>query len=231
MKKNNLLALLILVFAFQGQAQADTVFLKNKRALEGLVKGEDAGSIELEVCYGGTVKFQKSDVEKIKRSLPEEAAAIRAKWEKQKINNQERMRRQSREEEAKPRRIDFSADSHSIILPVTLNKKAEARLVLDTGATLVVLNKGIAEELNLKTGPASPEVKLTLADGRQVNAKFVVLESVKVENSEARDVEAAVMLEEVRDASFGDGLLGMSFLKHFNFNVNYKERRLTLEKL
>ncbi|MDP2940997.1 MAG: retropepsin-like aspartic protease [Candidatus Omnitrophota bacterium] len=231
MKKNNLLALLILVFAFQGQAQADTVFLKNKRALEGLVKSEDAGSIELEVCYGGTVKFQKSDVEKIERSLPEEAVIIRRKWEKQKIDNQERMRRQSREEEAKPRRIDFSADSHSIILPVTLNKKVEARLVLDTGATLVVLNKGIAEELNLKTGPASPEIKLTLADGRQVNAKFVVLESVKVENSEARDVEAAVMLEDVRDASFGDGLLGMSFLKHFSFNVNYKEKRLTLEKL
>ncbi len=231
MKKNNLLILLLLGFTFPGLVQADTLYLENGRSLEGLVKSEDENNIELEVCSGGIVKFQKSDVEKIERSLPGEAAAIRGKWEKQKINNEERMRRQSKEEEAKPRRIDFSADSHSINLPVTLNKKVEARLVLDTGATLVVLNKGIAEKLNLKTGPASPEIKLTLADGRQVNAKFVVLESVKVENSEAQDVEAAVMLEDVRDASFGDGLLGMSFLKHFSFNVNYKERRLTLEKL
>ncbi|OGX44447.1 MAG: hypothetical protein A3G38_01205 [Omnitrophica WOR_2 bacterium RIFCSPLOWO2_12_FULL_51_8] len=231
MKTNILALLLALVFGFLQPLRADMLYLKNKRSLEGLVKSEDENSIELEVCYGGTVRFQKNAIERLERSLPEEVSEIRGKWLMQKMNSQVRIERQRREEEAKPRRIEFSQDSHSIVLPVTLNKTVEARLILDTGASLVVLSQGIAKKLGAKIYQGSPDIKLTLADGRQVNARFAVLDSVKIENSEARNIEAAVMLEDARDERLGDGLLGMSFLKHFSFKVDYRERRLILEKL
>ena len=70
-----------------------------------------------------------------------------------------------------------------------------------------------------------------MADGKQINAKQIVLDSIKVENVEAQGVEAAIILDEISDAGLQDGLLGMSFLKKFNFKVDQRNKKLILEKL
>ena len=101
---------------------------------------------------------------------------------------------------------------------------------MDTGASIMMLRKDVAKKLGLDLDTAKFDMQVQLADGRKVNAKYVVLESVKVQNSEALNVDAAVLLDEA-DISFGEGLLGMSFLSRFNFKVDQKEKKLILEKL
>jgi clan AA aspartic protease (TIGR02281 family) len=103
---------------------------------------------------------------------------------------------------------------------------------LDTGASLVVLRKNIAQKLGIDLRNVQSDLKMQLADGRQVNVKSLVLESIKVQNAEAKNVEAAVILdEETQGSEFYDGLLGMSFLRKFNFKIDQKEKKLILEKL
>lgn len=222
--------LLIIPFIFIALAHADTLYLKNGRSIEGLIKSEDNDSIELEV-YGGTVKFRKSEIENIRKSTLQESMALRQRWERQKKEYQQKLLNQQLEEESKPKKIEFSGESQNIILEAIINKSVKASLILDTGATMILLRKNIAEKLGINLDGVEPDLKARMADGRQVNAKFIVLESVKVQDVEANNVEASVLLDEVGDIEFGDGLLGMSFLKRFNFKVDQKEKKLILEKL
>jgi len=86
------------------------------------------------------------------------------------------------------------------------------------------------KKLGIDIGKLKNESKATMADGRQVNARFFILESVKVEGVEAQNV-AAIILPQEADIGYADGLLGMSFLKRFNFKIDQKNKKLILEKL
>ena len=222
--------LLIIIFVFTSLSwlYADTIYLKNGRSIEGIIKNEDADIIELEVC-AGSVKFKKSEIGRIERGSFEDALQLRQKWEREKTQNQLKMYRQQLEEARQPRKVEFSQDSQNIILDVTLNHRVDAKLVLDTGASIVMLRRHVAEKLGVKLNKATPNMKVRLADGREVNALHIFLENVKVEDVEANNVEATILLDDV--GGFADGLLGMSFLRRFNFKVDHKERRLILEKL
>lgn len=223
-------SLAIFFSGFIPVAYADIIYLKNGRQLEGLIKSEDEKSVELEISFG-TVKFEKTQIERISRASSQETESIRQNWEKQKQETQQRMKQQRIEEERQPKKVGFSQDKQNIVVAAKLNKKLEVSLVLDTGAAVVVLSKNTAKGLGMDLERLKPDMKLTLADGRQANAKRIVLENIKVENVETENVEAAIMLDEAAQGGFGDGLLGMSFLKRFNFKVDHKEKKLILEKI
>jgi len=92
------------------------------------------------------------------------------------------------------------------------------------------LSNNIAKKLGIDNNKQET-VRLKLADGRQIDAKYVVLESIGVQDVEAKNIGAAVLLEDVGDAEFKDGVLGMSFLSKFNFKVDQKNKKLILERL
>jgi len=233
LKKLNFLSLLFLVFLFipAVELSADTLYLKNGRAIEGIVKNEAANTVDLEVC-SGVVQFTQSEIERIEKSAPEESQAFLKECQEQARESQASLLKQEAEKERrKEGQVEFSGEGQSIALEVTLNKKVKAQLVLDTGASLVMLRKNIAKELGLDLNKIEPDMDMQLADGRRVKAKHVILDNVKVEDVEAKDVQAAILLDDSGAADFKDGLLGRSFLERFNFKVDYKNKKLTLEKL
>lgn len=210
---------------------ADTLYLKNGRSIEGIINSEEEGFVTLDVC-GGSIKFKSNEIDRIERSGLQEQGEIQQKWEKQKLDAQNRMLARQQEEERKPKEIEFSQDSQSITVPVTLNKKVEVSLVLDTGASIIMLRRNVADKLGINLNNVTPDVQATLADGRKVNAKHVLLKNVRVQNVEAENIDASILLDDAGTGpGFGDGLLGMSFLKNFNFKVDHKEKKLILEKL
>jgi clan AA aspartic protease (TIGR02281 family) len=224
------LLFLALLFCFQGAASADTLFLKNGRKLEGIIKNIDGQEVELEYLTG-SVKFDRSRIERIERSTFKESEEIREDWARQQKEREERAVENKRQQERLPREVGFSKTSQSIIVVASLNNEVNVSLILDTGAALVVLKKSIAGELGIDLDRSGPEIELVVADGRRVKARSIILNSVEVEGVQANNVQAAVIMDEENDSDFGDGLLGMSFLRNFNFKIDHANNKIILEKL
>ena len=124
--------------------------------------------------------------------------------------------------------IDYNFSGSGITVEVLLNNLVVAGLVLDTGASVVMLSRETADRLNLDLDKKSFSTYVTLADGRKVKARMTLLESIKVGELEARNVKTAI-LEHAEDVS-NDGLLGMAFLKNFTLRIDPKGEKIILEE-
>jgi clan AA aspartic protease (TIGR02281 family) len=108
------------------------------------------------------------------------------------------------------------------IVHATLNGRIDGLFLLDTGASICVLAPGTARQLDLP--PAAGQVELHTANGT-VRAPIVQLRSVDVGGNRVRDVEA-VIHPAVQPPL--DGIIGLSFLDHFNYGVDPRRRVLRL---
>lgn len=115
-----------------------------------------------------------------------------------------------------------------LVLNVIINKTVTTRLLLDTGASSICLSRKIADQLELNLSSAET-IDACLADGTKVSAKSVLLEQVQLNDAIETNVPA-VILNEPPGKNL-DGLLGMSFLKHYKINLDTNAGKLTLKKL
>jgi clan AA aspartic protease (TIGR02281 family) len=235
-----------LIMCFGVSADADMVYLKNGRQMECMIKTQGKDSVELEVEIG-TIRLRMAEIDRIEKFTPNENAQMQQKWEARKAKEdiarkawqEAENARQEAERERKarlPKEVGMKSEGGHMIAAARLNKTASAELLVDTGASIVVLSHAVGVKLGLVTAADTPEnkkmnrVQLTVADGRKVDAKYVLLDSIMVQDSEANQVETAILLDDKTDVVY-DGVLGMSFLKHFNVGFNNKENKLVLEKL
>lgn len=112
-----------------------------------------------------------------------------------------------------------------VIVTAFINKQIKGSFLVDTGATVVTLSEKMALDLHLDLDGIEP-VFVTLADGKNVPAKPVLLKSVQVGEARAENVQAVVLGQHL-DGQI-DGLLGMSFLRHFLVQISSKEGKLFL---
>ena len=221
----------LILFSFQLRASADTLYLKNGRSIEGLIKKEDADNVDLEISFG-SMKFSKKQIERIVRSSPKEIELIRKEWSDEKVEVQERAKEAELRREHEPKQVNMDKQSGHVVVTTTLNKNVKANLVLDTGSSLILLSNKIADNLGIDVNSKDGiPIELIMADGRKTEAKMIILESVSVQDSEVNNIEAAILPEQDSAAIPDDGLLGMSFLKKFNFKIDQKNDKLILEKL
>jgi clan AA aspartic protease (TIGR02281 family) len=234
---------------------ADTVYLKNGGEVEGVVEKENERSVEINMGFG-TIAFHRSQIKNIKRSSTEDSARMAKNWDEKRI---ELKKREGEFEEARDRRLRefyensvadakakklkeegapksiqmaWDARTKSAIVEVMLNEKVKANLILDTGASLVVLSRKIGDSLGLDlTDTQKDIIEMRLADGRKMRGRVVILDSVRIQDIEVKKVMAAVMLDQLPDPGQKDGLLGMTFLNKFNLKIDLKEMKMSLEKL
>lgn len=219
------LFILFFLLIFISEASSDTIYLKNGRKMEGLIKKETKDAIWLDLGIG-SVKFKWEEIQEIDRSHPDEVASMRQKWRRE----EETDRRSGKEKRRGPKEVDFvKKGSRMIAVDALLNNKVNATLLLDTGAYYVMITRRIAKELGMKIkGTRERIIELQVGDGRLVEAEYIILDSVNVQSAELRDVEAAVVLDVEDDIE--DGLLGMSFLNNFKFQIDNVSKKLTLER-
>ena len=250
-----ILLLIAIALSVVTPAHADTVNLKNGGSIDGIIERENDNTIEVDMGFG-TVTFNKSQVKNIERSSPEESRQMAKLWEEKRVELKKkekeytrarnkrskdaydnwmedvRLKRSKEEGVAKQIKITRDPDSRSIVIQTLLNNSVKVNLMLDTGASLIVLSRKIGEALGVDlSDPKKDIMELHLADGRRTKARAVILKSVRIQDVEVKNVMAAIMLDQVSKPSLVDGLLGMSFLNKFNLKMDLKSMSMTLEKI
>lgn len=99
------------------------------------------------------------------------------------------------------------------------------KLILDTGASLVVLPWKLVIGIGI---PIDPEktIQTTTATTIETVPKVIIPE-IKVLGKSVKNVEA--IIKDLPSESSVDGLLGLSFLKYFHLKINFKKGELFLD--
>ena len=116
--------------------------------------------------------------------------------------------------------------SGNYFVDVVLNENVKARLMLDTGASVITLSDKIGKKLGLWNGGTGPEIPFSTAGG-VVWMPLTILEEIHVGDAKTALVEASIndQMGEI------DGLLGMSFLGDFRVNLDRNKSIMTLKPM
>jgi len=115
-------------------------------------------------------------------------------------------------------------DDH-VIVPVLLSYKGrqvKARLLLDTGSTNITLHKEIAGKLLIRK-PQKGSIRV--AGGDVIDAEAVRLDAVTVGPHTMKNLVAGIIEHRGLDVPF-DGLLGMNFLKNYQYTIDFEDKVL-----
>ena len=120
----------------------------------------------------------------------------------------------------------ISIVNNVIIVPVVFRnkgRKVKARMILDTGASVTTLYSALASQLNLN--------KNRLTKARSINANGVPSDSLltRVDHIEVDDkilANSEIVVIPSHGNIGADGLLGNSFLRFFNFTIDYEKQLL-----
>jgi clan AA aspartic protease (TIGR02281 family) len=114
-----------------------------------------------------------------------------------------------------------------LLAQVLINGNIHASLVVDTGSPVVMLTSSFIKKLGLDLSQANTGY-VEVLNGKY-KAAAVSLDSVKLGDAQAQDVNATVLLEDSNEIR--DGLLGLSFLSKFHFTLDQTGQKLILRKL
>lgn len=120
---------------------------------------------------------------------------------------------------------DVKIIGNQVLVPVTLthnNATVEALLLLDTGASVTVIHKNIANSLNIDFDEAQYSVGQVVGGGL-LESKRIKLSSIKVGPHIKEDLEVAIIEHQGPDVLF-DGLLGMNFLNDVPYKVDFNRK-------
>ncbi len=116
---------------------------------------------------------------------------------------------------------------NSFLTDSLINRKTHVTLMVDTGASNVMLSKKVALKLGYNLN-AAKRVRAKLADGRVVPGRVLILKELRVSGASAVNIPA-IVLEQESGGNY-DGLLGMSFLNQFIFQIDTVKGELILQK-
>lgn len=112
-------------------------------------------------------------------------------------------------------------EGNRILVPVTINNEGlevVVNLLLDTGASQIVLNRKVADQLDiitLKRGLAQ------VAGGASINTQMGKVSFIKVGPYKMEDASVLIIPHEGAPINYS-GLLGMNFLKQVEYSIDYK---------
>ena len=269
---SRILLVTLVLSSLAAPSPADTAYLKNGNVLEGLVEKDGPDSVEFNLGFGSVILLKKEIVRLVKSDekdsdklwqkwgdekkeaalrRPEEERLIKERQDREQKEEEEARRQRQDSDEFGPKEVIVPTQNGHFFVTVLLNGKTRAKLLLDSGASVIALPRRIADRLDIDVADLKKH-SVRLADARVVEATQALIESVEVLGShggnhddlrpmgiKVKNVQALFLTRdndtiiETPDRIYtpDDGLLGMSFLKHFQINLNYKESKIIFQKI
>ncbi len=123
--------------------------------------------------------------------------------------------------------IHLKRIGNSFFTDTVVNRRTRALLMVDTGASNVLLSIRTVQKMGISLRNAK-RVKAKLAGGKVVNARVITLSELRVGGAVVKNIPAIILEQESGEAY--DGLLGMSFLNQFVFQMDTVKGQLVLQK-
>ena len=117
--------------------------------------------------------------------------------------------------------VPVEIDDDHVLVRGTLNGHG-VRLVLDTGATHVVVSPEAAAAAGIQK---TTRIRFGGFGNEEGSAKHAVADSIAVGPASAGEVPVVVM--PILPVSRADGFLGLSFLRHFTFRLDYQQKLIS----
>ena len=114
------------------------------------------------------------------------------------------------------------------LVDALLNDTQQVRLLIDTGASMTILTPDFLERNNLSYLDTNKRRLFNTANG-QVSAPIYIIESLSLGEWQVNQIEIGIMPLD-NETTF-NGLLGMNFLKHFQFFIDQNDANLRLQAL
>jgi clan AA aspartic protease (TIGR02281 family) len=124
-----------------------------------------------------------------------------------------------------------------ITVEAMVNGKGPFSFIVDTGASHSVLSNQTAEKLGIPLQEAgcyeATRGRSALGAGGAVAARTATVDSLKVGDAEARNIEVAIidltnLSNTVKQRL--DGIIGKNFMKDYKVIIDYPKQELTFEK-
>lgn len=107
-----------------------------------------------------------------------------------------------------------------------INRTADVRLMIDTGASISMLTKAMFDEIESWTDPDFVRDSLINTAGGTINAPIYRFEQFQINEFVVRNVHFVII--DLDNMQGYNGLLGMNFLKEFKFEIDQQENLLVL---
>jgi hypothetical protein len=120
----------------------------------------------------------------------------------------------------------ISIVNNVIIVPVVFRnkgRKVKAKMILDTGASVTTLYSGLASQLHLNKNKLTKATSIN-ANGVASDSLLTKVDHIEVDNKILANSEVMVIPSQSNIGA--DGLLGKSFLRFFNFTIDYEKQLL-----
>ena len=122
--------------------------------------------------------------------------------------------------------VDLLRRGEIWITEVLLNEKVKRHLIVDSGASFMLINPQIAKELDMTVNENTPLIPMTTVSG-YILVPLVTLKSVRIGKAQAENIEAVIYTL----PSGGDGLLGNSFLNKYRMTLDSIQGKMTLHSM
>ena len=145
--------------------------------------------------------------------------------ELQQAAEREEAQRKQAEQLAKQKELEtpVSIKGNRIFVPVTIGNQGievQALLVLDTGASHTVVFRGLADQLNII---ALKKMLPQVAGGQRIYSELGEVSYLKVGSRKVNKAQVLIINHEGPPVPY-QGLLGMNFLKNFQYNIDFKRQ-------
>jgi predicted aspartyl protease len=145
--------------------------------------------------------------------------------ELQQAAEKEEAQRKQEEQLAKQKELEtpISIKGNRIFVPVTIGNQGvevQALLVLDTGASHTVVFRALADQLNII---ALKKMLPQVAGGQRIYSELGEVSYLKVGPRKVNKAKVLIINHEGPPVSY-QGLLGMNFLKNFQYNIDFKRQ-------